>query len=86
MPKKSTPAAKNRRKFHEQIANLQERLGAAAPVDLSFLEGLPKFTGKDEPLPFPYGRGKGRKFDRSMRRKVDRARQSNVAGGRNVVA
>jgi len=58
MPKKSTPAAKNRRKFDEQIAGIRERLGAATSVDLSFLEGLPKFTGKDEPLPFPYGRGK----------------------------
>jgi len=58
MPKKSTPAAKNRRKFNEQIAGIRERLGAATSVDLSFLEGLPKFTGKDEPLPFPYGRGK----------------------------
>jgi len=66
MPKKPTLAAKNRRKFDEQIAGLRERLGAATPVDLSFLERLPKFTGKDEPLPFPYGRGK---IDRSRRKK-----------------
>jgi len=83
MPKKSTPAAKNRRKFDEQIAGLRERLGAATPVDLSFLEGLPKFTGKDEPLPFPYGRGKDRKFGRSMRKKAGRALKSRL-GQANV--
>lgn len=70
MPKKSTLAAKNRRKFHKQIAVLRERLGTATPVDLSFLEGIPKFTGKDEPLPFPYGRGKGREFGRAKRKKT----------------
>lgn len=87
MLKKSTAAAKDRRKFHKQIAGLRERLGATTSFDLSFLEGLPKFTGKDEPLPFPYGRGKGRKFGRSMRKKSGHARRSNsVAVGRKVVA
>lgn len=87
MPKQSAPAAKDRRKFHKQIAGLRERLGAATPVDLSFLEVLPKFTGKDEPLPFPYGRGRGRKFGRSRRKKADYAHRSNtVAVGRKVVA
>jgi len=81
MPKKSTPAAKNRRKFDEQIAGLRERLGAATPVDLSFLEGLPKFTGKDEPLPFPYGRGSGRKAGRSKRMKIGRACWQNAILG-----
>lgn len=64
----STAATKDRRKFHKQIAGLRERLGATTSFDLSFLEGLPKFTGKDEPLPFPYGRGRGRKFNRAKRK------------------
>jgi len=76
MTKKPTPAAKDRRKFHKQIASLGERLKEAAPVDLSFLEGIPKFTGKDEPLPFPYGSGRGREFGRSRRKK--RLAKANV--------
>lgn len=56
MPKESTAAAKNRRKFHKQTASICERLGATTSFDLPFLDGLPKFTGKDEMLPFPYGR------------------------------
>lgn len=80
MPKKSTSAAKNRRKFHEQIAGLRERLGAATSVDLSFLEGLPKFTGKDEPLPFPYGRGKSRGFGQWKRKKTNHARRRTIVG------
>lgn len=84
MPKQSAPAAKDRRKFHKQIAGLRERLDAVTPVDLSFLEGLPKFTGKDEPLPFPYGRGKGRQFGRSMRKKTGhtRSRKLRAIGGK----
>jgi len=87
MLKKSTAAAKDRRKFHKQIAGLRERLGATTSFDLSFLEGLPKFTGKDEPLPFPYGRGKSREFSRSKRKKIGYVRRGNtVAVGRKVVA
>ena len=80
MPKKSTLAVKDRRKFHKQIAALGEHLGGVAPVDLSFLEGIPKFIGKDEPLPCPSGSGKGRKFGQWRRKKTDHVRRRTIAG------
>lgn len=83
MPKESTAAAKNRRKFHKQTASIRERLGATTSFDLPFLDGLPKFTGKDEMLPFPYGRERGRKVGRSKHMKTGHAHKPRL-GQANV--
>lgn len=57
MSKKLKPAVKYRRKFHKQIENLDKRLGEVVSADLSCLDDIPNFVGKDEPIPFPYGSG-----------------------------
>ena len=57
------------RKFHKQIDDLNK----LRPKGWRDFRYLPDLSGKDEPIPFPYGAGKGPDFGQW----VDRKQQKN---------
>lgn len=60
--KKSRAVKLDNRKFHREIDNLNDSLRGNGGDDLRHLDDIPNFTGPDEPIPFPYGSGKGKDF------------------------
>lgn len=45
------------KKFVKQIDEFKKMWQDSTGVDLSHLDAIPNFIGKDEPIPFPYGYG-----------------------------
>lgn len=52
----------DRQKFQKQVDELNDAGRAISGDDWLVFDEIPNFTGKDEPIPFPYGSERGEGF------------------------
>ena len=73
MKQNTNPPGTDDRKFHKQIDDLNKLLLEKGGHDFRYLDDLPDLSGKDEPIPCPFGTGKGHDFGQW----VDQKQQKN---------